>query len=29
VALLGRLPRIVGFLLVGMYCWFVWKGLAK
>ena len=29
VSLLGRLPRIVGLLLVGAYAWFVWTGLVK
>ena len=29
VSLLGRLPRIVGLGLIGVYVWFVWQGLAK
>ncbi len=29
VSLLGRLPRIVGLLLVAAYGWFVWTGLGK
>lgn len=29
VALMGRLPRIAGLMLVGAYAWFVWAGLFK
>ena len=29
VSLLGRLPRLVGLFLVGVYAWFVWQGLLK
>jgi hypothetical protein len=29
ISILGRLPRIAGFALVGAYGYFLWKGLIQ